>query len=82
MIESGATVESLQMSDVSVINRTPGAIHVLTNKGTIGCLAMTDVFAKADGNPARGAVVCSTGRIGQHSLQHVFTVNVAPGIAK
>ena len=82
LIEPGATVESLQMSDVSVINRTPGTIHVLTNRGTIGCLAMTNVFAKAEGAPARGAVVSSPGLIRQHGLQHVFTANVDPGIAK
>lgn len=82
VIEPGATVECLQMNNVSVINRTPGAIHVLTNKGTIGCLGMTGVYAKAEGDTARGSVVSGPGVIRQQERQNVFTVNVKPDPAK
>jgi len=82
MIERGATVESLQMSNISLINRTPGAIHVLTNKGTIGSLQLNNVYAKAAGGSSRGAVVCSPGQIRQHSRQNVFAVNVNPEVVK
>ena len=82
VIEPGATVECLQMSNVSVINRTPGAIHILTNKGTIGCLGMTGVYAKAEGDTARGSVVSGPGVIRQQGRQNVFTVNVNPGLSK
>ena len=82
VIESGATVESLQISNISLINRTPGAIHVLTNKGKIGSLTMTNVYAKADGDPTRGAVVLNSGVIQHQALQNVSTVNVDPGVVK
>lgn len=82
VIEPEATVECLQMSKVSVINRTPGAVHVLTNKGTIGCLGMSGVYAKAEGDPARGSVVSGPGVIQQQDRQNVFTVNVHPDLAK
>ncbi len=70
------------LNDVSVINRTPGAIHVLTNRGTIGCLGMTNVYAKAGDKVTGGAVVSNPGTIRKHLLQEVFTSNVAPDIVK
>lgn len=82
VIEPEAKVECLQMSKVSMINRTPGAIHVLTNKSTIGCLGMTGVDAKAEGDPARGSVVSGAGVIRQQSCRNVSTVNVNPDRAK
>ena len=82
VIEPEATVECLQMNNVSIINRTPGAIHVLTNKGMIGCLGMTGVYAKAEGDTARGSVVSGPGVIRQQDRHNVFTVNVDPGLAK
>ena len=64
------------------MNRTPGVIHVLTNKGTIGCLGMSGVYAKAEGESARGSVVSGPGVIQQQDRQNVFTVNVHPDLAK
>ena len=52
------------------------------NKGTIGCLGMSGVYAKAEGDPARGSVVSGPGVIPQQERQNVFTVNVAPDLAK
>lgn len=82
LIEPGAAVESLQMSDVSLINRTAGPIHVLTNRGTIGFLQMSAVYAKAGAQSAGGAVVFNQGDIRQHQLTGVFAVNVAPDVVK
>ncbi|NLX53864.1 MAG: hypothetical protein GXY58_01985 [Planctomycetaceae bacterium] len=82
VIEPEATVECLQMNNVSVINHTPGAIHVLTNNGMIGYLGMTGVYAKAEGDTTRGSVVSGSGVIRQQDRQNVFTVNVDPGLAK
>jgi hypothetical protein len=80
LIEPGATVERLRLDDVSLINRTAGPIHVLTNRGTIEFLQMSGVYAKADAKAAGGAVVSNQGAILQHSLGEVIAVNVAPGI--
>ena len=57
-------VESLQLSNVSLINRTPGAVRpVLTNRGKIGSLAMTNIYAKAEASASSGAVVWNAGLI-------------------
>jgi hypothetical protein len=82
LIEPGATVDRLGLSNVSVINRTAGEIDVLTNKGTIGCLGMAGIYAKAEGGSARGAVVRNSGKIAQHAFQQVFTVNTREGIVE
>jgi hypothetical protein len=82
LIEPGATVERLRMSDVTVINRTAGPIHVLTNRGTIGSLQMSGVYATADEKAAGGAVVLNSGTIGQPALSEVSTVHVEPRIVK
>ena len=82
LIEPGATVECLQLCNISLINHTPGTIHVLTNKGTIGALQGNNVYAKAEGSHTRGAVVSSTGLIRQHGLHNVSAVNVDPGLTK
>jgi hypothetical protein len=82
LIEAGATAESLHLSNVSVINRTLGAINVLRNKGTVGWLGMTNVYAKADEGSSRGAVVSSPGLIRRYSLENVSAVNVDFGLTK
>ena len=43
---------------------------------------MNNVYAKAEGGPARGAVVSSPGLIRQQGLQNVSAVNVNPGVVK
>ena len=54
----------------------------MINKGTIGCLGMSGVYAKAESAPARGSVVSGPGVIQQQDRQNVFTVNVNPDLAK
>jgi hypothetical protein len=81
-IEPGVTVESLQMSNVSLINRMAAPIDVLTNRGTIGCLGMVNVYAKAEGGEPRGVVVRNSGIIRQPSMQGILTIGVSPEITK
>jgi hypothetical protein len=81
-ISPKATIESLQMSNVSLINRTEFPIDVLKNQGTIGCLGMTNVYAKAEGGQPRGAVVRNSGTIRQPAMQQILTDNVSPEIVK
>ena len=61
----GVTVESLQMSSVSLINRTAAPIDLLTNRGMIGCLSMANVHVKALGGQQRSTVVRNLGTIKQ-----------------
>lgn len=68
VVDPGATVERLRLSDVSQLNRTPGPLTVLTNRGTIKVLQMTDVAATAVGGVARGAILRNEGVIGHQSL--------------
>jgi hypothetical protein len=81
-IERGATVESLQMSDISLINRTEAPIDLLTNRGAIGALSMTNVYAKAENTASQGAAVRNSGTIRESTLQAVHAVNVSPEIVK
>lgn len=79
-IDPGATVDSLQLSNVTLTNRTTDSIYVIYNGGIIGALAMNNVFLKAEGGPRRGAAVCNAGSIEQHDLKQVFAVNAAAAI--
>ncbi|MCX7426277.1 MAG: glycosyl hydrolase family 28 protein [Planctomycetia bacterium] len=78
LISPGATVETLLLSNVSLVNRTPGAIDVLTNQGKIGCLGMANVCARAEGGTPRGAVLRGAGAVRQQSRQQVLSVNLEP----
>ncbi|MEN6608948.1 MAG: hypothetical protein ABFD60_16990, partial [Bryobacteraceae bacterium] len=80
LIDSGVTVERLQLHDVTVINNSPGPIHVITNRGSIGSLQMSAVYAKAGEKAAGGAVVSNQGTIRQSTLRDISTVNVSPEI--
>lgn len=76
LIEPDATVESLQLSNITLINRTVAPLDLLTNHGTIGSLAIANARVKADGGSARGAVIANTGQIKQSSLSNVLTDNL------
>jgi hypothetical protein len=78
LIGPGATIETLLLSNVSLVNRTPGAIDVLTNRGKIGCLGMANVCARAEGGAPRGDVLRGDGGVRQQSRQQVLTDNLEP----
>ncbi len=71
LVDPGVTIERLQLHDVTVINNSPGPIHLITNRGTIGFLQMSAVYAKAGEKAAGGAVVSNQGTIRQfHAARH------------
>lgn len=76
-IEAGATVNSLQLNNITVINHTPGTIPVLTNKGRIGRLAVANALLKNEQGAVRGGLLANTGTIEQSSLQNASVVNAA-----
>ena len=79
-IMAGATVGSLQMCNVSLINRTAAPMDVLTNRGTIECLSMANIYALAVDGPRRGVVARNYGSIKQQSVQQPLSVNLLPDI--
>jgi len=70
-IDAGATVRYLGMSDCSVINRTPDAIALLQNQGTIDTLQLTNIYLRAEGETAPGTIVRNTGTIHAQNTQNV-----------
>lgn len=64
-IERGATVESLQISNVSLINRMAAPIDLLTNRGMIERLNTANVYVKEEGGQERSVVVRNLGTIKQ-----------------
>jgi hypothetical protein len=76
-IEPGATIKALQLTQATIFNRTPGALDLLVNRGTIEHLSLSQVSMEASEGPARGAVVRNSGQIGSRSFQQVSVVNAA-----
>jgi len=74
-VEPGATIKSLQLTQASLLNRTPGPLDLLVNRGAIDSLSMNQVRLEASEGPARGAVVRNSGRIRERYLQQVSAVN-------
>jgi hypothetical protein len=81
-IAEGVTVESLQLNNVSLVNRTAAPMDLLTNRGTIECLSMVNVYVGAEGGKPRGVVLRNLGAIHQQSTGQPLTVNVLPDAAK
>ena len=77
LVEPGATIKSLQLTQSTVLNHTPGPLDLLVNRGTIEHLSLSQVNMEASEGPARGAVVRNSGQIGSRSLQQVSVVNAA-----
>lgn len=76
-IAPGATVRSLQLTQAIILNRTPGPLDLLVNRGTIEHLSFSQVRVEAAGGPARGTVVRNGGRIQDRNFQHVAAVNLS-----
>ena len=77
-VDKGGTVESLKLNNVTVINRTPGPLDLLANRGTIGNLVISNASLKAVGGAPRGMLIRNTGQIRQSSLHDIVTTNVTP----
>jgi len=76
-IEPGATVKSLQLTQATIFNRTPGPLDLLVNRGTIEHLSLSQVNMESPDGPARGAVIRNGGKIEKRDLQQVSVVNAA-----
>lgn len=76
-IEPGAIIKSLQLTQATILNRTPGPLDLLVNRGTIEHLSLSQVSLEASDGPARGAVVRNSGNIQHRNLQQVSAVNAA-----
>ena len=76
-VEPGATIKSLQLTQATVFNRTPGPLDLLVNRGTIEYLSLSQVHLEASEGPARGAVIRNSGKIHRKDLQQVSVVNAA-----
>ncbi len=77
LVEPGATIKSLQLTQATVFNHTPGPLDLLVNRGTIQRLSLSQVHMEASGGPERGAVIRDTGTIHRKDLQQVSVVNAA-----
>ena len=76
-IEPGATIKSLQLTQAAILNRTPGPLDLLVNRGTIEHLCLSQVSLEASDGLARGAVVRNSGQILHRNFQQVSVVNTA-----
>ena len=76
-IEPGATIKSLQLTQAAILNRTPGPLDLLVNRGTIEHLSLSQVSLEASDGLARGAVVRNSGKIQNRNFQQVSVVNTA-----
>jgi hypothetical protein len=62
-IEPEVSVDGLTLRDFRVVNRTPGPIVLLRNRGTIRNLTLDGISQIAEGPPARGGLVENSGAI-------------------
>ncbi|MCY2990340.1 MAG: hypothetical protein NTY19_21050 [Planctomycetota bacterium] len=74
-VEPGATIKSLQLAQAAILNRTPGPLDLLVNRGTIEHLSLSQVSMEASEGPVRGAVVRNSGKTQDRSVQQVSAVN-------
>ena len=80
-IEPGATVDNLTLADMTLANRCDSPINLLHNQGTIGNLALTDVYATAETSGAGGHVVKNAGTIRRCHHQGVAAIGCELGIS-
>jgi hypothetical protein len=63
-IEEGATIESLTVTNSSLINRTPGPIDFLTNRGRIENLSLDHIHHRAEKGSPAGVLLRNEGHVG------------------
>jgi hypothetical protein len=81
-VEPGATIKALQLTQATVLNRTPGPLDLLVNRGTIENLSLNQVHFEASAGPARGVVIRGDGKIHRKDLQQVSVVNATTEATK
>jgi hypothetical protein len=67
-LEPGATIKNLQLTQATILNRTPGPLDLLVNRGTIEQLSLNQVSLEAAEGPARGVLVRNYGKIQNQSF--------------
>jgi len=75
-IEPEVVVDGLTLRDFRVVNRTPGPIVLLHNRGTIRNLALDGISQTAEGAPARGGVVRNEGLLAGVRARGVHGANL------
>lgn len=81
-VDPGATVRNLHLVQATLVNRTPGPLDLLINRGTIEHLNLSQVRLEATEGPARGALVRNGGTILNHSFLQVSAENCNAGIVE
>lgn len=76
-VEPGVTIKSLQLTQATIVNHTPGPLDLLVNRGTIEHLSLSQIRMEASEGPARGAVVRNSGKIQNRNFQQVSSANTA-----
>ncbi len=72
-VERGASVDSLHLRNVTAVNRTLEPMHLLTNDGHIGRLAVFGASLKTEGGRPRGKLLYDTGTIGECCLHGAWS---------
>jgi hypothetical protein len=76
VVDPGAAVSYMAVSDVSIINRGPSELGLMTNSGDVGCLNMANVRVKAEGGSPRGHVLRNRGHIASRNLANICAENL------
>jgi hypothetical protein len=76
-LEPGATIKNLQLTQATILNRTPGPLDLLVNRGIIEHLSLNQVSLEAAEGPARGVLVRNCGKIQNQSFLQVSAKNAA-----
>jgi len=66
-LQPEATVDGMILRDFRVVNRTPGPIVLLNNRGTVHNLVLDRFSQVAEDTPARGSLVRNSGSL--HALR-------------
>lgn len=76
LIDPKCEVESLKISNFSSVNRTPGELFAIVNKGSIASLGVANMQVKAEGGSPRGGVLKNEGRIESKGAANVRALNL------
>lgn len=79
-IESGATVENLMLSEITLTNQCQAPITLLHNRGTVGHLSLMNVHARGEGSGPGGCIVQNRGAILRSSQFGVATTGFEVGV--
>ncbi len=71
VVDQGAEIEYLGISDVSLSTTSGGKYSLLTNRGTIHALNLTNIYAKALNQESGNFALKNTGTIHQKNLTHI-----------